>query len=66
MSDWFSVSSEVLWKEKISSEDALIEFLSSSLIKGSGEVTAKKIVKFLGMDAIDKIKNDEFALRGNS
>lgn len=51
-------------KEKISSEDALIEFLSSSLIKGSGEVTAKKIVKFLGMDAIDKIKNDEFALRG--
>ena len=33
-------------KEKISSEDALIEFLSSSLIKGSGEVTAKKIVKF--------------------
>ena len=51
-------------KEKISSEDALIEFLSSSLIKGSGEVTAKKIVKFLGMDAIDKIKNDDFALRG--
>ncbi len=49
-------------KEKISSEDALVEFLSSSLIKGCGEKSAKKIVEILGMDAIDKIKNDEYAL----
>ena len=49
-------------KEKISSEDALVEFLSSSLIKGCGEKSAKKIVEILGMDAIDKIKKDEHAL----
>ena len=49
-------------KEKISSEDALVEFLSSSLVKGCGEKSAKKIVEILGMDAIDKIKNDEHAL----
>ena len=49
-------------KEKISSEDALVEFLSSSLIKGCGEKSAKKIVEILGIDAIDKIKNDEHAL----
>lgn len=49
-------------KEKISSEDALIEFLSSSLIKGCGEKTAEKIVEVLGIDAIEKIKNDEMAL----
>lgn len=49
-------------KEKISSEDAMVEFLSSSLVKGCGEKSAKKIVEILGMDAIDKIKNDEHAL----
>ena len=49
-------------KEKISSEDALIEFLASSLIKGCGEKSAKKIVEVLGMDAINKIKSDEHAL----
>ena len=49
-------------KEKISSEDALIEFLSSSLVKGCGEKSAKKIVEVLGMDAIAKIKSDEHAL----
>ena len=49
-------------KEKISSEDALVEFLSSSLIKGCGEKSAQKIVEILGMDAIDKIKKDEHAL----
>ena len=49
-------------KEKISSEDALTEFLSSSLVKGCGEKSAKKIVEILGMDAIEKIKNDEHAL----
>lgn len=49
-------------KEKISSEDALVEFLSSSLIKGCGEKTAEKIVEVLGMDAVEKIKRDEHAL----
>ena len=49
-------------KEKISSEDALVEFLSSSLIKGCGEKSAEKIVEILGMDAINKIKCDEHAL----
>lgn len=49
-------------KERISSKEALIEFLSSSLIKGCGEKTAEKIVETLGLDAIDKIKNDEHAL----
>lgn len=49
-------------KEKISSEDALVEFLSSSLIKGCGEKSAEKIVEILGMDAINKIKSDEHAL----
>ncbi len=49
-------------KEKISSKDALIEFLSSSLVKGCGEKTALKIVETLGLDAINKIKEDEQAL----
>ncbi len=49
-------------KESISSESALVEFLSSSLIKGCGEKTAEKIVEVLGMDAIEKIKSDEHAL----
>ena len=49
-------------KEKISSEDALVEFLSSSLIKGCGEKSAEKIVEILGMDAINKIKSNEHAL----
>lgn len=49
-------------KEEISSEDALVEFLSSSLIKGCGEKSAEKIVEILGMDAINKIKSDEHAL----
>ena len=49
-------------KERISTKDALIEFLSSSLIKGCGEKTAQKIVDILGLDAIEKIKNDEKAL----
>lgn len=38
-------------------EDALIEFLSSSLIKGCGEKTAKQIVDTLGIDAINIIKD---------
>ena len=53
-------------KEKISSEDALIEFLSSSLVKGCGAKSAEKIVQELGMDAIEKIKADEHALDGIS
>ena len=36
--------------------DAVIEFLSSPLIKGCGEKTAIKIVETLGEDAITKIK----------
>lgn len=53
-------------KEKISSEEALIEFLSSSLVKGCGAKSAEKIVQELGMDAIEKIKADEHALDGIS
>ncbi len=49
-------------KEELTSEDAVIEFLSSSLIKGCGAKTAEKIVKTLGVDAITKIKNDEQVL----
>ncbi len=45
-------------KEELTSEDAVIEFLSSSLVKGCGEKTAKKIVEILGIDAIAKIKED--------
>lgn len=39
-------------------EDALIEFLSSKLIKGCGEKTAKSIVEHFGVDAINIIKNN--------
>lgn len=39
-------------------KDAVIEFLSSSLIKGCGEKTALKIVNTLGEQAINKIKED--------
>jgi len=40
-------------------KDAIVEFLTSSLIKGCGEKTAKKIVDILGEKAIDKIKEDK-------
>ena len=36
--------------------DGIIEFLSSSLIKGCGAKTAKKIVDIYGEESIDKIK----------
>ena len=36
--------------------DAIIEFLSSSLIKGCGEKTAKKIVDYYGENTIEKLK----------
>lgn len=38
--------------------DAIIEFLTSSLIKGCGEKTAEKIVNILGDNAIEKIKEN--------
>ena len=37
-------------------EDGIIEFLSSSIVKGCGVKTAKKIVDTFGDQAIDKIK----------
>ena len=45
-------------KVALTTEDALIEFLSSSLIKGCGEKTAKKIVDTLGVKALDLIKEN--------
>lgn len=42
--------------EKMTDESAVIEYLSSPLIKGCGEKTAIKIVKTLGIDAINIIK----------
>ena len=45
-------------KEELTSKDAVIEFLSSSLIKGCGEKTARKIVETLGEKAIDLIKEN--------
>jgi len=46
--------------EKIMPEgrDAIIEFLTSPLIKGCGEKTAIKIVDILGENAIEKIKEN--------
>ena len=38
--------------------DAVIEFLTSSLVKGCGEKTAIKIVEILGENAIEKIKDN--------
>lgn len=45
-------------KEVPTGENAVIEFLSSSLIKGCGEKTAISIVKTLGDEAISKIKTN--------
>ncbi|MBO4600633.1 MAG: ATP-dependent RecD-like DNA helicase [Bacilli bacterium] len=45
-------------KNEPSDEDSLIEFLSSSLVKGCGEKTAKMIVDHFGLDAINIIKNN--------
>lgn len=45
-------------KEELTSEEAVVEFLSSSLVKGCGEKTAQRIVDILGLDAIKKIKED--------
>ena len=46
-------------KEKPTGKDAVIEFLASSLIKGCGEKTARKIVETLGESAIDLIKENK-------
>lgn len=43
-------------------KDAVIDFLSSSLVKGCGEKTAHEIVRLLGDDALVKIKEDKTAL----
>ena len=42
--------------------DAVIDFLSSSLVKGCGEKTAEEIVNILGEDALKKIKEDKSSL----
>ena len=43
-------------------KDAIVEFLSSSLVKGCGEKTALEIVNILGDDALNKIKEDKSKL----
>ena len=47
--------------EKVEPEgkDAVVEFLSSSFVKGCGEKTAQKIVNVLGDNAIELIKKDK-------
>ena len=45
-------------REEPKGKDAVISFLSSSLIKGCGEKTAEAIVNVLGEDALNLIKND--------
>ena len=45
-------------REEPKGKDAVIEFLSSSLIKGCGEKTAILIVETLGDDALTKIKEN--------
>lgn len=42
--------------------DDIIEFLSSSFIKGCGKKTAEKIVKIFGEKSLDIIKENKFAL----
>ena len=46
-------------REEPVGRDAVIEFLSSQVIKGCGEKTAIKIVDKLGEQAIDKIKENK-------
>lgn len=43
-------------------KDAVIDFLSSNLVKGCGEKTAMEIVRVLGEDALNKIKEDKSCL----
>ncbi len=42
--------------------DDIIEFLSSSFVKGCGKKTALKIVEVYGSDSLDIIKENKFAL----
>lgn len=49
-------------KERPSSEQGLIQYFSSDSFKGIGKRTAEKIVKQLGVDAIDMILTDETVL----
>src|SRR5699024_9515424 len=49
-------------KEKPSSEEAVITYLSSPRFKGIGKKTAQNIVDALGIDCIDKILEDESVL----
>ena len=46
------------FKEEIKGKEAVIEFLTSPLVKGCGEKTAKQIVDTLGPDAIKLIKEN--------
>ncbi len=58
--DRYGYQYNVMSYEKVmpSGRDAIIEFLTSSLIKGCGEKTAIKIVDILGENAVEKIKNN--------
>lgn len=47
---------------EIEGKDAIIDFLSSNLVKGCGEKTAVDIVSTLGDDCISKIKSDKSCL----
>ena len=49
-------------KEEPKGKDAVIDFLSSSLVKGCGEKTAVLIVETLGEDALTVIKNNPDSL----
>ena len=49
-------------REEPKGKDAIIDFLSSSLVKGCGEKTANLIVETLGDDALTVIKNDPNSL----
>ncbi|MDN6397850.1 MAG: ATP-dependent RecD-like DNA helicase [Alkalibacterium sp.] len=51
-------------KEKPSTQEAIITYLSSPRFKGIGKKTAQKIVDTLGLDSIDKILADESVLEG--
>ncbi|SFB86024.1 exodeoxyribonuclease V alpha subunit [Alkalibacterium subtropicum] len=49
-------------KEKPSTEEAIITYLSSPRFRGIGKKSAQKIVDTLGLDSIDKILEDERVL----
>lgn len=61
MHERFGEQFQVSSYERVEPEgaDAIIEFLSSSFVKGCGEKTAQKIVDVLGDDAIKLIKEDK-------